>query len=124
MKQANKPVFVCQECGTQQPKWQGKCHDCGAFNSFVEERVSEPSAGPAEHRYSTLGVVSHGAKKYADIEASAADRISTGITEVDRVLGGGIVPGSLILLGGEPGIGNGLKRGVGKMVHARPHNRA
>ena len=105
MKQANKPVFVCQECGTQQPKWQGKCHDCGAFNSFVEERVSEPSAGPAEHRYSTLGVVSHGAKKYADIEASAADRISTGITEFDRVLGGGIVPGSLILLGGEPGIG-------------------
>lgn len=105
MKQANKPVFVCQECGTQQPKWQGKCHDCGAFNSFVEERVSEPSAGPAEHRYSTLGVTSRGAKKYADIEASDADRISTGINEFDRVLGGGIVPGSLILLGGEPGIG-------------------
>ena len=104
MKQA-KPVFVCQECGTQQAKWQGKCHDCGAFNSFVEERVAEPSAGPTEHRYSTLGVTSRGAKKYAEIEASDADRISTGINEFDRVLGGGIVPGSLILLGGEPGIG-------------------
>lgn len=104
MKQA-KPVFVCQECGTQQPKWQGKCHDCGAFNSFVEERVVEPGAGPTEHRYSTLGVVSHGAKKYADIEASDADRLTTGINEFDRVLGGGIVPGSLMLLGGEPGIG-------------------
>ena len=100
-----KPVFVCQECGTQQPKWQGKCHDCGAFNSFVEERVVEPSAGPTEHRYSTLGVVSHGAKKYADIEAADADRLTTGINEFDRVLGGGIVPGSLMLLGGEPGIG-------------------
>ena len=100
-----KPVFVCQECGTQQAKWQGKCHDCGAFNSFVEERAVEPSAGTTEHRYSALGVTSHGAKKYADIEASDADRLSTGITEFDRVLGGGIVPGSLILLGGEPGIG-------------------
>ena len=49
MKQP-KPVFVCQECGTQQPKWQGKCHDCGAFNSFVEERAVDTSAGPAEHR--------------------------------------------------------------------------
>ena len=104
MKQP-KPVFVCQECGTQQPKWQGKCHDCGAFNSFVEELAVDPGAGPTSHRYSLAGVVPQGAVKYADIEASKADRISTGINEFDRVLGGGIVPGSLILLGGEPGIG-------------------
>jgi DNA repair protein RadA/Sms len=104
MKQA-KPVFVCQECGAQQPKWTGRCPDCNAWNSFVEERAVEPGAGPATHRYSMPGIATPGAKKYAEIEASKADRISTGIGEFDRVLGGGIVPGSLILLGGEPGIG-------------------
>ena len=105
MKQA-KPVFVCQECGAQQPKWQGRCPDCGAWNSFVEERAVDPGAGgPTTHRYSMPGIETPGAKKYAEIEASKADRITTGIGEFDRVLGGGIVPGSLVLLGGEPGIG-------------------
>jgi DNA repair protein RadA/Sms len=105
MKQA-KPVFVCQECGAQQPKWLGRCPDCNAWNSFVEERAPDPSVtGPNTHRYAVQGLATAGAKKYADIEASKADRISTGIGEFDRVLGGGIVPGSLILLGGEPGIG-------------------
>src|SRR6187549_1615129 len=105
MKQA-KPVLVCRECGVQRPKWQGKCDDCGAWSSFVEERPFEGvMGGPTTHRYAMPGIATPGAKKYADIEASKADRISTGITEFDRVLGGGIVPGSLILLGGEPGIG-------------------
>jgi DNA repair protein RadA/Sms len=61
--------------------------------------------GPTTHRYAMPGTQTPGAKKYAEIEASRADRITTGIGEFDRVLGGGIVPGSLILLGGEPGIG-------------------
>src|SRR6188508_322355 len=105
MKQA-KPVFVCQECGVQRPKWQGKCDDCGAWSSFVEERPFEGvMGGPTTHRYAMPGMATPGAKKYAEIEASKADRITTGIGEFDRVLGGGIVPGSLILLGGEPGIG-------------------
>src|SRR6186997_1789521 len=105
MKQA-KPVFVCQECGVQRPKWQGKCDDCGAWSSFVEERPFEGvMGGPTTHRYAMPGIATPGAKKYAEIEASRADRITTGIGEFDRVLGGGIVPGSLILLGGEPGIG-------------------
>ncbi len=105
MKQA-KPVFVCQECGAQQPKWQGRCPDCNAWNSFVEERAPDPSVtGPNTHRYAVQGLAVPGAKKYSEVEASKADRISTGIGEFDRVLGGGIVPGSLILLGGEPGIG-------------------
>src|SRR6187431_2082436 len=105
MKQA-KPVFVCQECGVQRPKWQGKCDDCGAWSSFVEERPFEGvMGGPTTHRYAMPGIATPGAKKYAEIETSKADRITTGITEFDRVLGGGIVPGSLILLGGEPGIG-------------------
>jgi DNA repair protein RadA/Sms len=105
MKQP-KPVFVCQECGAQQPKWYGKCPDCGAFNSFVEERpIESPAAGPQGHRYALPGPGAQGARRYSEIETSKADRISTGIGEFDRVLGGGIVPGSLVLLGGEPGIG-------------------
>ncbi len=97
-------MFVCQECGAQAPKWQGRCAECGAWNSYVEELPVEPAGGQA-HRYALPGLPAQGAKKYADIEASKADRLSTGIGEFDRVLGGGIVPGSLVLLGGEPGIG-------------------
>ncbi len=105
MAKSPKPVYVCQECGSQSPKWQGRCPDCGAWNSLVEERVSETSGTAGPHRYALPGGAGQGAKKYADIEASHAERLSTGIGEFDRVLGGGIVPGSLVLLGGEPGIG-------------------
>lgn len=106
MSKQVKPVFVCQECGVQRPKWAGKCDDCGAWNSFVEERPFEGvMGGSTTHRYAMPGAQVPGAKKYAEIEASKADRITTGIGEFDRVLGGGIVPGSLVLLGGEPGIG-------------------
>src|SRR6201988_713896 len=101
-----KVVFVCQECGAQAPKWAGRCNDCGAWNSLVEERGSqEPAAGAAAgHRYSQPGASGH-AKLYADVDTTHAVRLSSGIDEFDRVLGGGIVPGSLVLLGGEPGIG-------------------
>jgi DNA repair protein RadA/Sms len=106
MSKAPRPVFVCQECGSQSPKWSGRCNDCGAWNALVEERVSEAGSAPAAgHRYALPGAASHGARKYSEIEASSADRIPSGIGEFDRVLGGGIVPGSLVLLGGEPGIG-------------------
>ncbi len=100
-----KTVFVCQECGGQQPKWVGRCPDCNAWNSLVEEQPA-PETAPvaAGHRYS---LVSGGAsaKLYSDIQTSDAPRIPSGIAEFDRVLGGGIVPGGLVLLGGEPGIG-------------------
>jgi DNA repair protein RadA/Sms len=98
-------VFVCQECGAQSAKWLGRCADCGAWNSLVEERPSEtasPAAGA--HRYAT-GSMANNARLYAEIELENHARLSTGIGEFDRVLGGGIVPGSLVLLGGEPGIG-------------------
>jgi DNA repair protein RadA/Sms len=97
-----KSIFVCQECGAQAPKWLGRCADCGAWNSYVEERAAASDAA-ATPRYALSG--NSGARLYADVQISAAERISTGIGEFDRVLGGGIVPGSLVLLGGEPGIG-------------------
>ena len=121
MSKAAKPVFVCQECGVQRPKWQGKCDDCGAWSSFVEERPFEGvMGGPTTHRYSMPGTQTPGAKKYSEIEASRADRITTGIGEFDRVLGGGIVPGSLVLLGGEPGIGKStlLLQAAANFAHA------
>src|SRR4051812_27146825 len=100
-----KTIYACQECGGQQQKWMGRCPDCGAWNSLVEE-VPAPQSAPvaANHRY---GLVSGNAsaRLYSDIETSDAPRMSSGIAEFDRVLGGGIVPGALVLLGGEPGIG-------------------
>ena len=99
-----KTVFVCQECGAQSPKWLGRCADCGAWNSLVEERPQEASApSAAGHRYALAA--SSGARLYSDIQIEQHARLSTGIGEFDRVLGGGVVPGSLVLLGGEPGIG-------------------
>jgi DNA repair protein RadA/Sms len=105
-----KVVFVCQECGAQSPKWMGKCVECGAWNSFVEERPAfadesgSASAGKAANRYAQFST-STAAKLYAEVETTNAERLSSGIGEFDRVLGGGVVPGSLVLLGGEPGIG-------------------
>jgi DNA repair protein RadA/Sms len=99
-------IFVCQECGAQSPKWVGKCADCGAWNSYVEERPVETAAGAAATatRY-TLAGSSGSARLYADIAIEQHARLTTGIDEFDRVLGGGVVPGSLVLIGGEPGIG-------------------
>jgi len=98
-------VFVCQECGAQAPKWLGKCEDCGRWNTFVEERPQDPAVAAAAtgHRYALSQTAS--AQLYADIRLEHHSRLSTGIGEFDRVLGGGVVPGSLVLLGGEPGIG-------------------
>src|SRR5436309_7923093 len=101
----SKTVFVCQECGGQSPKWVGRCSDCGAWNSLVEERAQDAATAAAStaHRYALAGAA--GARLYADIAIEQHARLSTGIDEFDRVLGGGVVPGSLVLLGGEPGIG-------------------
>src|SRR4051812_6424076 len=101
-----KTVFACQECGAQSQKWLGRCPECGAWNSLVEERAAEPLAGPtadAAKRYSLAAAT--GPQLYADIDTVVAERLTTGIGEFDRVLGGGVVPGSLVLIGGEPGIG-------------------
>ncbi len=106
MPKPPKIFFVCQECGAQAPKWMGRCAECGAWNSLVEERVADApvaAGAPGTPRYALGGGA--GARLYADIQMADAPRLPSGIEEFDRVLGGGIVPGSLVLLGGEPGIG-------------------
>jgi DNA repair protein RadA/Sms len=101
----HRTVYSCQECGAQSPKWLGRCAECGAWNSLVEERAvpAAPGAGAAAARYSLAAAA--GPQLYEAIDTVVAERISTGIEEFDRVLGGGVVPGSLVLIGGEPGIG-------------------
>src|SRR5690242_12010734 len=95
-----KSIYSCTDCGSQSPKWLGRCPDCGAWNSFVEERSARPDGKDLRP------VLGGGlARAYAEVDAVVSERLSSGIGEFDRVLGGGIVPGSLVLLGGEPGIG-------------------
>src|SRR5215210_4494244 len=99
-----KIIYVCQQCGAQQPKWMGKCPDCGEWNSLVEERSASarPDASPRGGLFRMREVA---AVPYHEIESQNDARESSGIEEFDRVLGGGIVPGSLVLIGGDPGIG-------------------
>ena len=96
-----KTVFTCQNCGSQSAKWLGKCPDCNSWNSFVEEDYSAPGNKSKERTalYKDEPVL------LKDVEISEAVRIKTRISELDRVLGGGIVPGSVILIGGDPGVG-------------------
>lgn len=97
-----KSVYVCNQCGFESPKWNGKCQSCGAWNSFEEEQTVQVSKSAAKR----VVDVSSQIIELSDIDTSIDDiRYSTGVGELDRVLGGGLVKGSLVLLGGEPGIG-------------------
>ena len=106
MAKATGTVYVCQNCGKQSNKWLGKCPDCGEWNSFVEERA-RPAAGATKGMAARGGFRLREVKpvRFAEIESQDDARVSSGVTEFDRVLGGGIVPGSLTLIGGDPGIG-------------------
>ena len=99
-----KTAFFCQNCGAQSPKWLGKCTSCGEWNTFVEEVLSTSEDQGWEAEKSTKQSKS---KPVAldDIEISHDQRLKTNDQELDRVLGGGMVSGSLVLIGGEPGIG-------------------
>ena len=97
-----KTVFLCQRCGASSPKWIGKCPSCGEWNTYVEEIVS-----PADRKPSDPAILPENSRPLLLDEVSNAliERIDTGIGEFNRVLGGGLVPGSVVLIGGEPGIG-------------------
>ncbi|MBC9785222.1 DNA repair protein RadA [Heliobacterium chlorum] len=99
-----KTRFFCSECGQESLKWMGRCSGCGAWNSLVEERIAKSSGdGALSQRY---GAAAKGAVVHVDkAEVTENIRLSTGISELDRVLGGGLVAGSLTLLAGDPGIG-------------------
>jgi DNA repair protein RadA/Sms len=96
-----RTIYACQNCGHQSRKWLGKCPDCGEWNSFVEERQQAASKGSR----SALGLNEAQPVAFGEIETQSYVRELTGIDEFDRVLGGGLVPGSLVLIGGDPGIG-------------------
>ena len=93
-------VYSCAECGGESPKWQGQCPHCGAWNTLVEG-AAETSA---KHRFAGVAK-SSGLKRLTDVSAREAHRLATGIGELDRVLGGGLVAGQVVLIGGDPGIG-------------------
>ena len=96
-----KTVFSCQNCGYQSPKWLGRCPDCSKWNSFVEETYTAPGALFKNN----LSVFKEEPVLLKDLSYEGVERIKTDIQELDMVLGGGIVPGSVILIGGDPGIG-------------------
>ncbi len=100
---ARDTIYVCSECAFQSPQWHGRCPGCEAWGTLVEERL-ERTAGKSKRRPPAAAGAS-AVRPLRDVTASAAARLSTGIGELDRVLGGGLVPGSLVLLGGSPGIG-------------------
>ena len=103
-----KTVYICSECEYKSPKWMGKCPSCGAWNSFAEdvEETSPASASPTPKRISMLPISENNhAVRFRDLEIPKYMRQKTGLGELDRVLGGGLVHGSVVLLSGEPGIG-------------------
>ena len=97
-----KTQYVCNECGGTSPKWLGKCPHCNAWNTLIESAAE--SAAPTKNRFASLAKTAE-VTVLSNIEASDVERTPTGHDELDRVLGGGIVEGGVVLIGGDPGIG-------------------
>src|SRR5436189_5882491 len=104
--------FTCQECGHVALAWTGRCPGCGEWNTLVEAIRREPRQGRRGGAPPRPAAEAPRPVRLRDLEAPAADRLLTGIAELDRVLGGGLVPGSLVLLGGSPGIGKSTLTGM------------
>jgi DNA repair protein RadA/Sms len=108
-KSKSRSIYVCQNCGAQRSKWEGRCSDCGAWNSLVEETVAKETAVSTRQRGWSPTVSEAGATQVISLDQNLHEvsiaRHSTGFREFDRVLGGGLVEGSFVLLGGDPGIG-------------------
>ena len=100
----SRSVYICSECGAQSPQWLGRCPGCGKFGTLVEE-VAEAPAPAAKKEKRERSAAARRPVPLAQVRQEHFDRISSGIAELDTVLGGGIVPGSLVLIGGDPGIG-------------------
>jgi DNA repair protein RadA/Sms len=98
-----KSVYSCTECGATSPKWTGQCPGCAAWNTLVET-VAEQGGGGAAHRFASLAGTAQ-VQTLADIRPRDEPRLATGLEELDRVLGGGLVKGAVVLIGGDPGIG-------------------
>jgi DNA repair protein RadA/Sms len=112
MAKQPRSIYVCSECGGESSQWFGKCSSCGVFNSLVEQQVVKvKTGGGASQSVSRAATVpktppqSRAAVTFTQISDSNEQRWSSGYGEFDRVLGGGLVPGSLVLIGGDPGIG-------------------
>ncbi|MBR5774623.1 MAG: DNA repair protein RadA, partial [Clostridia bacterium] len=103
MANKSKLVYVCTQCGKENTKWYGQCPGCGEWNTLVEE-VQQPQMSAKKQSTSAVHIVSN-VKQLSGIESESKQRYHTGMKELDRVLGGGIVRGSIVLLGGDPGIG-------------------
>ena len=103
MAKAARSLFVCQNCGAVAPRWTGKCAACGEWNTIVEEAqaAAVPGTGLAKSSKGRAAEL----RLLADTDGDKLERMPTGLAELDRVTGGGIVPGSALLIGGEPGIG-------------------
>ena len=101
-----KQIFVCTKCDGQFPKWSGRCEQCGSWGTISQDPVSPvPTTAKTEHKQALSGIQAATPVTFSNISTGEVDRISTHMQECDRVFGGGIVPGSLVLLGGDPGIG-------------------
>jgi len=100
----DKSVYICTECGTYEPKWQGQCPACMAWNTLVESVAETASTNRYANKFESLAATGQ-LQKLNDIEAADVERQPTGLAEFDRVLGGGLVEGGVILIGGDPGIG-------------------
>src|SRR5262245_56039175 len=101
-----KSRFFCSECGNEESRWFGHCSHCGAWNTAVEAPAESPGRARSTTRWRPGRTAAPpGPRPLAEVRVDRAQRAPTGIGELDRVLGGGVVPGSLVLVGGDPGIG-------------------
>ena len=105
---ATRSVYVCQQCGASAPRWSGQCASCEAWNTLVETvvtRAASGAGGSARARERAASAGSAAISPIGGVSSAEASRLPSGIGELDRVLGGGLVPGSIVLFGGDPGIG-------------------